>query len=56
MAKAVEKYDVWFVTADQVYRSVPFSIVTGWAEQGRLATDDRVRTNAIQLGFSILPP
>ncbi len=51
MAKAAEKYDVWFVTADQVYRSVPFSIVTGWAEQGRLATDDRVRVAGSQTAW-----
>jgi biopolymer transport protein ExbD len=43
MAKANAKFDVWFVAADQVYRAVPWSVVTGWAEQGRLAKSDRVR-------------
>ena len=51
MAKAAEKFDVWFVTADQVYRSVPFNIVTGWAEQGRLAADDRVRPAGSQAAW-----
>jgi biopolymer transport protein ExbD len=36
-------YDVWFVVADTVYRGVPYGVLTGWAEQGRLAADDKVR-------------
>ena len=43
MARAVTKFDVWFVAADQVYRAVPWAVVSGWAEQGRLAGADRVR-------------
>ena len=42
MAKP-QQYDVWFVTADTVYRGVPYSVVTDWAEQGRLAAGDKVR-------------
>ena len=43
MAKAVDAFDVWFLAADQVYRGVPWAVVSGWAEQGRLAGSDRVR-------------
>jgi biopolymer transport protein ExbD len=43
VARAVQKFDVWFVAADQVYRAVPWAVVSGWAEQGRLAAGDRVR-------------
>lgn len=35
--------DVWFVSAEQVYRGVPFQVAAGWVEQGRLAGTDRVR-------------
>ena len=43
MAKTAETFDVWFLAADQVYRGVPWGVVSGWAEQGRLAGADRVR-------------
>jgi biopolymer transport protein ExbD len=35
--------DVWFVSAEQVYRGVPFQVTAGWVEQGRLAGTDKVR-------------
>ncbi len=38
-----QSYDVWFVAADTVYKGVPFGVVTDWAEQGRVAADDKVR-------------
>ncbi len=37
------EYDVWFTTANTVYRGVPFSVVTGWAGQGRLSAVDKIR-------------
>ncbi len=37
-------FDVWFQAADTVYRAVPYGVVTSWAEQGRLAADDKLRT------------
>lgn len=43
MAARPATFDVWFVRGDTVYRAVPYSVVTGWAEQGRLAADDKVR-------------
>jgi biopolymer transport protein ExbD len=42
MARGVN-FDVWFVAADTVYKGVPYGVVTGWAEQGRLAADDKLR-------------
>ena len=42
-AKSADAFDVWFLAADQVYRGVPWAVVSGWAEQGRLAGTDRVR-------------
>lgn len=42
MAKP-EVYDVWFTAANTVYREVPFSVVAGWAGQGRLGAVDKVR-------------
>lgn len=41
-------FDVWFVRGDAVYRAVPYSVVTGWAEQGRLAVDDKVRVSGTE--------
>ena len=35
--------DVWYVSAEQVYRGVPFQVAAGWVEQGRLAAADKVR-------------
>jgi biopolymer transport protein ExbD len=42
--KRPDAFDVWFQAADTVYRGVPYGVVTGWAEQGRLAPDDKLRT------------
>lgn len=36
-------YDVWFQKANTVYRGVPYSVVTDWAQQGRIAGNDKVR-------------
>ena len=35
--------DVWLVASNTVYKGVPFSVASGWAEQGRLAKTDKVR-------------
>lgn len=35
--------DVWFVSAEQVYRGVPFQVAAGWVEQGRVSAADKVR-------------
>lgn len=44
-------FDVWFVQADTVYKAVPFGVVTGWAEQGRLAGTDKVRPAGVQTAW-----
>ncbi len=35
--------DVWFVEANTVYKQVPYHVVSGWVQQGRLGPTDRVR-------------
>lgn len=35
--------DVWIVDLNQVYRDVPYNVVTDWLGQGRLLGEDRVR-------------
>ena len=40
---AVLAFDVWLHAANTVYKGVPFGAVTDWAQQGRLAADDKVR-------------
>ena len=52
MAKAAETFDVWFVKADTVYRGVPYGVVTDWAQQGRVAGDDRVRPAGSQAAWA----
>ena len=37
MAKPPKAFDVWFVTANTVYKGVPYNVVADWAQQGRLA-------------------
>jgi biopolymer transport protein ExbD len=43
MATRSENFDVWFLAADTVYRGVPYDVLTGWADQGRVASDDKIR-------------
>ena len=43
MAKARKSYDVWFVSAEKVFRDVPYNVVTDWIQQGRLVPDDQLR-------------
>jgi biopolymer transport protein ExbD len=47
MAKSTE-YDVWFTSANTVYRGVPFSVLAGWAGQGRVGPADRVRESGTE--------
>ena len=41
--KPPKSFDVWFVTANTVYKAVPYSVVADWTQQGRLSTNDRLR-------------
>lgn len=43
MAKPPKAYDVWYVTADTVYKGVPYNVVADWTRQGRLSPTDMVR-------------
>ncbi|MBN9117847.1 MAG: biopolymer transporter ExbD [Planctomycetes bacterium] len=42
-AKPPKAFDVWFVTANTVYKAVPYNVVADWTQQGRLAGADMVR-------------
>jgi biopolymer transport protein ExbD len=48
MGAAGETFDVWLVQSNTVYRGVPFTVVTDWAQQGRLLDDDQVRTTGAE--------
>jgi biopolymer transport protein ExbD len=50
MAKAIP-FDVWFLTADQVYKGVPFQVVAGWVEQGRVSASDQVRPSGTNVAW-----
>jgi biopolymer transport protein ExbD len=43
VAKPPKAFDVWFVSANTVYKAVPYNVVADWAQQGRLAATDMVR-------------
>ena len=43
MSRPPKAFDVWFVTANTVYKQVPFQVVSDWAQEGRLGAADRVR-------------
>lgn len=43
MAKAPKAFDVWFLSANTVYKAVPYGVVADWAQQGRLAATDMVK-------------
>lgn len=49
MAKQNLIFDVWFQSADTVYKGVPYNVVTDWADQGRLSADDRVRPSGTEV-------
>lgn len=41
-------FDVWVQSSNTVYKGVPFNVVTDWAQQGRLAATDRIRTSGTE--------
>lgn len=43
MAETPKTFDVWFLTANTVYKGVPYHVVAEWVRDGRLAAADRVR-------------
>ena len=44
-------FDIWFVAANQVYKAVPYGVATGWAEQGRLGADDKIRPAGVDTAW-----
>jgi hypothetical protein len=36
-------FDVWVQSSNTIYKRVPFTVVTDWAQQGRLAATDKLR-------------
>jgi biopolymer transport protein ExbD len=40
---APKSLDIWLTVTNTIYKGVPYSVATGWAEQGRLASTDKVR-------------
>ena len=51
MAKPPKAFDVWFVTANTVYRGVPYHVVADWTQQGRLAGSDMVRPAGTEIAW-----
>ncbi len=43
MAKKPQTFDVWIVETNKVYAQVPYTVVTDWAQQGRLLAEDQIR-------------
>ena len=43
MTKPPKAFDVWFMTANTVYKAVPYGVVADWTQEGRLAATDKVR-------------
>jgi biopolymer transport protein ExbD len=43
VASAPKALDVWFVTANTVYRQVPYQVVADWVREGRLGAADKLR-------------
>jgi len=43
MAEKRQFFDVWILETNTVYREVPYTVVTDWAQQGRLLPDDNLR-------------
>jgi hypothetical protein len=41
--KPPKAFDVWFLTANTVYKAVPYGVVAEWTQGGRLSSNDKVR-------------
>ncbi|QVL32860.1 biopolymer transporter ExbD [Telmatocola sphagniphila] len=38
------KYDVWFLRRNQVFRAVPFEVVTEWVQQAKVLPEDKIKS------------
>lgn len=52
MAKPPKAFDVWLVSANTVYKSVPYNVVADWAQQGRLGPADMVRPSGTEAAWT----
>jgi biopolymer transport protein ExbD len=43
MARTSNNFDIWLTATNRAYRSVPFSVVTDWLQQGRILPEDKIR-------------
>lgn len=53
MGGAPKSFDVWFVTANTVYKGVPYQVAADWVQQGRLAATDHVRPSGTELWVAV---
>ncbi len=54
MSKPPKAFDVWFVSANTVYKGVPYSVVSDWAQEGRLGAADMVKAAGSNLPWQAL--
>lgn len=52
MAKPPKAFDVWLVSANTVYKAVPYNVVADWAQQGRLGPADMVRPSGTEAAWT----
>src|SRR5262249_28529811 len=48
MAKKAQTFDIWIVETNTVYQQVPYTVITDWAQQGRLLGEDRIRRSGTE--------
>ncbi len=51
--KKYKIFDAWIVETNTVYRDVPYTVISDWAQQGRLLEDDRVRPSGTEKWFTL---
>jgi biopolymer transport protein ExbD len=53
VGEAPRGFDVWFVTANTVYKGVPYQVTADWVQQGRLAATDRIRPSGAEQWITV---
>lgn len=46
-------FDVWFVAANNVFKEVPYHVVTDWIQQGKVREEDRIKPSGTPNWFQI---
>lgn len=49
-----EAYDVWLKQADTVYKGMPWTVITDWIQQGRIARTDHIRPTGTQAAWGLI--